>query len=228
MTRPSGLPPRVDAVIFDFDETLIDLEPQHTRAYDELCRELGDDYARMPEQFRNGSGRRVIDDIHEMRAFFGWTGTVEELFERRQRVFEEACRTASLELMPGAETLVRALFARGVTLAITSSAVRGPIVEILERFDLLRCFSLIVDGSEVVHGKPDPQSYLLTAERLGATPGRCIVFEDSNVGVIAAKAAGMWCVGIANPHAQTIQDLSCADLRLRSLLEFDPVWVTRS
>jgi beta-phosphoglucomutase len=225
MERPASLPRIVDAVIFDFDETLIDLEPQHTLAYAELCAQMGDDYRRMPEEFQKGSGRRVIDDIHEMRAFFGWSEPADILFDRRQRVFEQACRTAALTLMEGAEELIRGLAARGVTLAITSSAVRGPIVEILERFSLLDKFALIVDGSEVVIGKPDPQAYILTAEKLGVRAGHSIVFEDSTVGVTAAKAAGMYCVAVANPNAQTAQDLSRADLRLRSLREFDAAWV---
>ncbi len=200
------------AVIFDFDETIIDLEPQHTAAHEALCRALGSDYAQMPLSFRKGSGRRIIDDIREMRAHFGWSKPEEELFVLRQRFFDEIAARAELEPMAGVVEVIRALHARGTTLAITSSAVRSSIEAILLRLGLRDAFSLIVDGSEVMHGKPDPEAYLVTARRLGVTPEKCIVFEDSEVGVIAAKRAGMFCVAVRNQRAQLRQDLSAADV----------------
>lgn len=203
---------RPAAIIFDFDETIIDLEPQHTAAYEALCRELGDDYARMPESFRTGSGRRIIDDIREMRAFFHWTASEEEVAARRQVLFDELCARADLQPMDGVVEAIRTLRGRGFTLAITSSAVRSSIEAILTRLGIRDAFALIVDGSEVVHGKPDPEAYLVTARKLGVEPAECVVFEDSQVGVVAAKRAGMYCVAVRNPHAQMRQDLSAADV----------------
>lgn len=207
--------------IFDFDETIIDLEPQHTGAYEALCRELGSDYATMPESFRKGSGRRIIDDIREMRAHFGWPQSEAELFARRQEIFDDVCRNAPLEAMPGVIEMIRTLEARGATLAITSSAVRASIEAILDRLQLRDAFTLIVDGSEVVHGKPDPEAYLVTARRLGVQPAECVVFEDSHVGVVAAKRAGMYCIAVRNPRAQERQDLSAADVVADSMDEVD-------
>jgi len=200
------------AAIFDFDETMIDLEPQHTAAYRALCDEMGSDYAAMPESFRTGSGRRVVDDLRDMREHFGWHADEERLFAIRNRHFADACRRAELALLPGVEAMVRALHARGVPLAVTSSAVRADIEEILTRFALRDLFALIVDGSEVARGKPDPEAYLTTARKLGVEPRACLVFEDSNVGVRAAKAAGMFCVAVRNPRALTRQDLREADI----------------
>lgn len=209
------------AFIFDFDETIIDLEPQHTGAYEALCDELGVDYATMPESFRKGSGRRIVDDIREMREHFRWTQPEEELFARRQEIFDGICASAYLEPMDGVVETIRALQARGGKMAITSSAVRSSIEAILERLGLRDAFALIVDGSEVVHGKPDPEAYLVTARRLGVQPEECVVFEDSNVGVIAAKRAGMYCIAVRNPRAQTRQDLSAADVIVDSMRELD-------
>ncbi len=202
----------VDAVIFDFDETIIDLEPQHTAAHAALCRDYGADYLAMPESFRRASGRRIIDDVREMRAHFGWITSEDELVARRQEYFDAICRAADLEAMPGVRETIAKLRAMKVPLAITSSAVASSIVAILDRLELRDAFVLIVDGSEVSHGKPDPESYLLTARRLGVAPQRCIVFEDSHVGVVAAKRAGMFCVAVRNPRALERQDLSAADV----------------
>lgn len=203
---------RFAAVIFDFDETIINLEPQHTGAHAALCRELGSDYLSMPEERRLASGNRIIDDIREMRAHFGWTESEDELMSRRQKHFDELCANAPLVLMPGVRETVHGLRDRGFILAITSSAVGSSIEAILVRLNLRDAFALIVDGSEVVDGKPDPAAYLLTARKLGVPPDQCLVLEDSAVGVLAAKRAGMVCVAIPNPRAQLAQDLSAADV----------------
>lgn len=213
--------PKISAVIFDFDETIIDLEPQHTAAHMALCRDYGADYAEMPESFRRGSGRRIIDDIREMRAHFGWTASEEELFEVRQRHFDAVCARADLRAMSGVPEIIRALEERGATLAITSSAVGASIVAILQRLGLRDAFPLVVDGSEVARGKPDPEAYLLTARKLGVPPSECVVFEDSHVGVVAAKRAGMFCIAVRNPRALERQDLSAADLVAGSMAEVD-------
>jgi len=209
------------AAIFDFDETMIDLERQHAAATEALCRDFGDDYESLPEAIRLASGRRIVDELAQIREAFCWREPIEELLERRQRYFDEVCRTSDLALMPGVEQAVRALHARGLTLAITSSAVGPAIDAILRRFGLRAFFALIVDGSAVTHGKPDPEAFLITSSRLGVEPRDCVVFEDSHVGVVAAKRAGMTCIAIRNPHAYEEQDLSAADLVLGSFLELD-------
>ena len=208
---------RFAAAIFDFDETIIDLEPQHTAAHEALCRDLGCEYAQMPVSFRLGSGRRIIDDIREMRAHFGWSASEEELFARRQRHFDDVCDHADLEAMEGVEEMVEEVRTWGIPMAITSSAVGSSIDAILRRLGLRDAFTLIVDGSEVTHGKPDPEAYLLTARKLYVNPEHCVVFEDSHVGVVAAKRAGMFCVAVRNPKAQEFQDLSAADIVVNSM-----------
>lgn len=209
----------MDAVILDFDETIIDLEPQHTAAHAALCRDQRCDYQDMPESFRRGSGRRIIDDIREMRAHFTWSASEEELFARRQEHFDRICREADLQPMAGVREMIGKLRATNLPLAITSSAVKSSIEEILERLRLRDAFTLIVDGSEVRHGKPDPEAYRLTARKLGVAPERCLVFEDSHVGVVAAKRAGMFCVAVRNPRALERQDLSAADVVVGSMSE---------
>jgi HAD superfamily hydrolase (TIGR01509 family) len=209
------------AALFDFDETMIDLEREHDAAHRALCREMGSDYDAMPESFRFGSGRRIVDDIAEMRAFFGWTIAEEELRRVRHTHFLEAIESAELQLLPGVERVVRELHDRGVTLAITTSAVADAVDVILRRTGIRACFALIVDGSEVAKGKPDPEAYLLTARKLGVAPRDCVVFEDSHVGVAAAKAAGMFCVAVRNRRARIVQDLTAADIVLGSFEELN-------
>ncbi len=204
------------AALFDFDETLIDLEREHDFAHRALCRDLGCEYDEMPESFRFGSGRRIVDDITEMREFFGWTKPEDELYAMRHRYFLEAIRNSDLQLMPGVERVVRELHSRGVTLAITTSAAGDAVDLLLRRFEIRELFALIVDGTDVRVGKPEPEGYLLTARKLGVAPRDCVVFEDSHVGVLAAKAAGMYCVAVRYPRARILQDVSAADLVIDS------------
>lgn len=209
------------AALFDFDETMIDLEREHDVAHRALCRDLGCNYDDLPESFRFGSGRRIVDDITEMRNFFGWTTAEDELYAMRHRHFLEALKRPDLQLMPGVDRVVRELHSRGVVLAITTSAAGDAVDLLLRRFGIRDFFALIVDGSEVKVGKPDPEGYLLTARKLGVAPRDCVVFEDSHVGVLAAKAAGMVCVAVRNPRARIVQDLSAADLVTGSFDELD-------
>lgn len=210
---------RFSAAVFDFDETIIDLEPQHSAAHAALCLEYGSDYSTMPASFRRSSGLRIIDDIREMGAYFEWSAPEEELFARRQGHFDSICRAADLAPMDGVREMISRLQELGLTMAITSSAVAASIDAILIRLGLRDAFSLIVDGSEVARGKPDPEGYLLTARKLGVAPLRCVVFEDSHVGVVAAKRAGMFCVGVRNTRSMTRQDLTAADVLVESMNE---------
>ena len=227
--RLRNLPDPIAAAIFDFDETMIDLEKQHTSASASLCESFGVDYFSLPESWRHGSGRRIIDDVRDLRAHFGWELPLQEVFALRQKFFDVLCREAPLEMMPGVEEVVRAIHGAGIPLAITSSSVRGSIEIVLERFGLRHLFALIVDGSEVERGKPDPEAYILTARKLRVAPPWCLVFEDSTVGVQAAKAAGACCVAVRNPRAMTRQELDAADAVLNSFEELrDFTWETFS
>jgi HAD superfamily hydrolase (TIGR01509 family) len=215
--------PTFKAALFDFDQTMIDLEPQHSAASAELCRVMGSDYEQLPEWIRFESGRRILDEIAEMRAIFGWTVPIDELLARRQTFFRAACESSPLVLLPCVEQVVRRLQRQELILAVTSSAVGPEIDAILRRFGLREAFATIVDGSMVTHAKPDPEAYLVTAAVLGISPRECVVFEDSRVGVLAAKAAGMYCVAIRAAHPRLAQDVSAADLVLDSFceLQFD-------
>lgn len=217
---PITNPPKpVAAVIFDFDETVIDLEHQHHAAYEFLCRAQGSDYFAIPAEIRNASGRRVLDEVNEMREFFGWIVSLEELMTIRQRAFDELCARDDLVLLPGSEEVIRSLHRTGIPLAITSSSVASSIDAVLTRFDLRQLFTVIVDGARVMHAKPDPEGYLLTARLVGAEAVRCVVFEDSAIGVRAAKRAGMYCIAVRNPKAGFHQDLTDADATLHSFEE---------
>lgn len=211
-----------DAAIFDFDETMIELEAQHTAASEALCRDLGSDYREISAEIRLASGSRILDEVAQLRDLFGWRRSIAELMSIRQRHFREACRAADLQLLPCVGDVVRALCEHGLRLAIASSAVGDEIDEILRRLGIRDAFELIVDGAQVARAKPDPEAYLVAARKLSVAPERCIVFEDSHVGVVAAKRAGAYCIAVRNPHAHFPQDLSAADEVFDSMCDVRP------
>jgi len=222
ITYHSGM--TIRAAIFDFDELLINLQTLHFAADRAALVALGHDYDDLPDAIRLGSsGRRISELLAEMRAHFGVADSVDTLMQRRQEHFLAALRNApTLPAMPGAVAAITALSAAGYPLAVTSSGIREYITLVLDRLGIAERFAVIVTGADVTHGKPHPEPYLITAQRLSLPPATCVVFEDATVGVLAAKAAGMRCIAVPNPDALQPQDLTAADLVLPSLTDFTP------
>jgi HAD superfamily hydrolase (TIGR01509 family) len=212
---------KIKAAIFDVDELLVTLEPQHKEAERLVIEEMGNRHDDLPHELKTTSGRRVWDVVADMHRHFGWERPLQEVFDRRQELFMAQLATVEIVAMPGAERTVRALHDAGYPLAVASSGVRDYLETILGRLELRRYFGVLVSGEDVTRGKPDPEPYLLAAQRLRVPSAQCVVFEDAAVGVQAAKAAGMTCIGVPNPAALQRQDLSLADLVLPSLEYFD-------
>jgi HAD superfamily hydrolase (TIGR01509 family) len=109
-------------------------------------------------------------------------------------VMEELVRGAPP--MPGASALVAALRERGVPVGLASNSPRVFVDRALGVAGMLDAFDVTVAGDEVPLPKPAPDSYLAAADALGADPTACVALEDSNTGVAAARAAGMYVIGV--------------------------------
>lgn len=123
------------------------------------------------------------------------------------------------ELYPGVRELFAKLRSDNIKVALASSSKNAQtIIEIL---GIQHEFEAVVDGTMIVHSKPDPEIFLLAAQKLRINPGDCVVFEDAEAGVEAALAAGMKCVGVGNPVklkkanqvVNSIQDFNYSDLQ---------------
>jgi HAD superfamily hydrolase (TIGR01509 family) len=115
------------------------------------------------------------------------------------------------EATKGIIELLYSLKSANIKLGIGSSSHKRLITYVLNRLRIADLFEAIVSGEDMVHSKPDPEIFLKAAEKLKAKPEECIVVEDSELGVQAAKKAGMKCIGYRNPNSGN-QDLSKADL----------------
>jgi beta-phosphoglucomutase family hydrolase len=135
---------------------------------------------------------------------------------------EEAFRRKAIgriKPFPGVVRLLDALKKGNFGLGLVSSAPRENIDLALSQLDLTGVFNCIVSGQEVPESKPNPQIYLLAAERLQAIPNDCVVIEDSPLGVQAAKTAGMKCLAVTNTHRR--ENLRAADTVVDSLQNVD-------
>jgi beta-phosphoglucomutase-like phosphatase (HAD superfamily) len=112
---------------------------------------------------------------------------------------------------------MRSLAGKGYKMAVASSAPLKNIELIIKGLQLESCCPVIINERDVIRGKPDPQAFLMAAERLGVKPQSCLVIEDAVAGVAGAKKAGMAVIAVTNTHPA--ENLKQADLIVDSLEE---------
>jgi len=178
----------VQAVAFDFNGTLSDDEPVLARVYSELFAELG--HPLTPDEYYEHLAGHTDEEM-----FIRWLGeSSEELIRERVRRYNTLVSDGST-VDEDVRDAVRWAAAR-MPVAVVSAALRDEIEPVLNASGLRDLFALVLSQDDVTRGKPDPQPYLLAAERLGLSPDELLVFEDTDVGVASAKAAGARVVGL--------------------------------
>jgi beta-phosphoglucomutase len=205
------------AVIFDMDGVLVDSYDAHFQSWQQFYGELGVEYSE--SAFAADFGR-TGRDILRHRLDPKLTDTqVLELDGRKEMVYREILRER-FPAMDGAEDLIDALADDGFRLAVGSSGPPENVRLTLEKLRNGKRIAATVTGADVTRGKPDPQVFVLAAERLGVRPASCAVVEDAIHGVEAAKRAGM--VALALTGTTPREQLAAADLVVDSLRELSP------
>lgn len=204
-------------VLFDWDGVIIDSSSQHERSWELLASERG---LMLPEgHFKAGFGKKNEIIIPTL----GWgvdPQVIRELADRKEELYRELVATEGVLILPGALELLEALKLQGIPRAVGSSTPRENLDALFAatRLDLL--FDAVVCGSDVTHGKPDPEVFLAGAMKLGLLPRRCIVIEDAFAGIEAARRGGMKVVGVATTNP--LESLEICDLAVVSLEEVSP------
>jgi len=209
------------AVIWDVDGTLVDTAELHFAAWVRLAEEMGRPFSR--DDFAATFGRRNPEIIRFLFRQEFSDAEVLEIGERKE-AFYRAAAEQGVRLLPGVRELLVGLHARGVRQAVGSSAPRGNLDLILRLTDSRQYFDVIVGMEDTQRGKPDPQVFLVAAEKLGIPSGRCVVFEDAVAGVEAAKAGGMKCVAVTfvGHHPAEMLRAAGADRVVKSFSELGP------
>lgn len=207
---------RDKAAIWDVDGTLVDTAELHFRAWQEVCREHGRDFTRA--DFAATFGQRNPEIIRKLFGDRFDDAAIAALGDRKE-VQYRAAAAQGVELLPGVRTLVEELHAAGFVQAIGSSAPHANLELILRLTGIARHFAAVVGSEDTQRGKPDPQVFLVAAERLGVAPARCVVFEDAVAGVQAARAGGMKSVAVrfVGHHPESLLRQAGADLVVETL-----------
>lgn len=196
------------AVLFDLDGTIIDSEPLHTAV---VLRILRDRSIRLePSDLDRYIGISSSVMWREIREVYGFPESVDELKSLQYELNVGMLEESGSILIPGVLDLLQELRSQGIRTAVASSSARDYIETALARYELAAYFDAVVSGEEVPRGKPRPDVFLRAAELLGAEPGSCVVLEDSDNGLTAAREAGIRSVGFRNPNSG-MQNLSFAD-----------------
>jgi beta-phosphoglucomutase len=184
----------VRAAIWDMDGTLVDTAEMHFEAWRRVCEELGRTFDRA--DFAATFGRRNPEILQYL--FPGRFGADEmaHLGEHKEELYRAAASAQGVELLPGVRELLLQLQAAGFRQAIGSSAPRANLEMILDQTGIRDLLGAVVAAEDTSRGKPDPQVFLLGAEKLGVPPSRCVVFEDAPAGIQAARAGGMKAIGV--------------------------------
>ncbi|KKX48965.1 MULTISPECIES: beta-phosphoglucomutase [Sphingobacterium] len=202
----------IKGVIFDLDGVLVDTAVFHFQAWKRLAQELGFDFTEIENEQLKGVSR-----IASLEKILNWAGVDAsesekiEMAERKNRWYLDLVEQMKAdEILPGSLELLHWLKKNGYQVALGSASKNAPLI--LEKTGMISFFDVLVDGNSVSLSKPNPEVFLKAARDLKLLPEVCLVFEDAQAGVDAARAAGMSVIGIGS-------NLNGTDLSISSLEE---------
>jgi HAD superfamily hydrolase (TIGR01509 family) len=199
----------LQAIIFDFDGVITDSEILHFRAFNRVLAPYGAEIT-MKDYYKTYLGLTDVDCFNLLirEGLLKKKATkqeIENLLKQKKEAFEELAKTEG-RIIEGVQDFLKMLGQNNITMAICSGALRAEIELILEEAHLRHFFEVIVSAEQVRKGKPSPDGFLLTLQKLNKgrqipiTGAQCVVIEDSHWGLQAAKVAGMHTVAVTNSY----------------------------
>jgi HAD superfamily hydrolase (TIGR01509 family) len=207
-----------DAVIFDMDGVLIDSEPLWKIAMEETFRAVGCKLTR--KDFQKTVGLRIDEVIAYWYQEIGWE-------QATPRELEEAIVNRMVELirqngdpLPGVLETTDYLIKNNIKVGLATSSYSVLIETVLETLSIRDRFNIVHSAEDEAYGKPHPAVYITVAERLGVSPNKCLVIEDSLNGIISGKAAKMNVICIPEKSHHPEPKLELADFMFEDMLLF--------
>ncbi|MCX7771848.1 MAG: beta-phosphoglucomutase, partial [Clostridia bacterium] len=209
----------IKAALFDLDGVIVDTAKYHFLAWRRLAQELGFMFTEKDNERLKGVSRmRSLEILLEVggKANSFSLAEREEMASRKNNWYVEyISKMDESEILPGTLQCLKGFRDLGIHTALGSASKNA--MSILDNLNLIRYFDAIIDGNKVSKAKPDPEVFLLGAKELSVEPSECVVFEDAQAGIEAAKAGGMKAVAIGKPS-----ELTGYDRIFSGLLEVHP------
>lgn len=182
--------------IFDLDGVIVDTAKYHYRAWKKLADQLGFKFTHKHNELLKGVSRKRSLDI--LLAIGKISASKEQkqywIDSKNHEYLKSVRKMTAEEILPDVLKILRFLNDKKHPKALGSASKNAK--EILTHVGLLNQFEVLIDGTQVAKAKPDPEVFLKAAKELGVPPKDCVVFEDAQAGIEAAKAAGMIAIGI--------------------------------
>jgi beta-phosphoglucomutase len=214
-----GLMDSKQVIIFDMDGVLVDSYAAHLASWRQLAEEVG--LSLSEAQFLATFGRTSRESINQTWPERQFSDVeIERLDGRKEQIFRQLIEY-DFPAMDGAVELIEQLNLAGFVLAVGSSGPRENVELALSKLRCRHAMQVVVSGSDVTLGKPDPEIYRTVAQRLDVPAQACIVVEDAKPGIAAAKVAGMSCIALhSSGHKR--EELLQADAIVGSLRKLTP------
>ena len=207
------------AVLWDMDGTLVDSAEYHWQAWrDTMSREAS---PITHEQFRATFGQRNDSILRQWLGEKATSELIQRIGDAKEALYRQHVRQQGISPLPGALEWIHLLHGQGWRQAIASAAPRANIETILGVLHASECFEAIVSAEDVHRGKPDPEVFLTAATKLAVAPKHCIVVEDAEHGIQAARAAGMKSIGVSQNGEPLPADIVVRSLDLLDKKAFD-------
>lgn len=201
------------------DGVLFDSEPIHIQFEELLFKKMSINLSESHKKKIVGLGDYKMWEM--LKESFRLNDSLQQLLINDRKERTSFFRKNRLTIMPGAEKLLKLLNSNGFRLSLASSSQMDLIDLNLSRSGFDHFFEVKVSNDMVKSGKPDPDIFLFTAAKMNVSPQNCLVIEDSDNGVKAAKSAGMKCIRFLNRHDLN-QDVGNADITINDLLNITP------
>ena len=202
------------AVIWDMDGIIVDTAQYHLKGWQIVFGKRGVNYTE--EDYRRNTGKRSDGIIKNILGAEIAQDEITAIIGEKDETFRQLIGQ-TIRPFPGVLKLITSLKEHGFKIAIASSAPMENIQLITQSLKIHNRFDAIISGWQVTKGKPDPQTFLLAAEKLGVEAEDCIVIEDAISGVTASKRAGIRCIAVTNTTSR--EELREADLIIDTLEE---------
>ena len=191
------------AIIFDFDGVILDSEPLHYEAVTDVLNKLGLklNYKEYTEKYIGLSDKEMFPMLLKNKGFHFSADAISSLINEKIDAYTHIINNHhELPLITGVDLYIHKAIQNDKKIAICTGSTKNEISITLAKLMLIHLFNTIVTAEDVRHGKPSPESYLLTAKRLGVPANQCIVIEDTPHGITAAKNAGMYVIALTTTH----------------------------